>query len=229
MDSLTYKDIKDPFLRALNLDQRASRLLARIEAGDGTYATASEYAARVGGIMALVLRRHAPIENIAEWDIDNLIPQLLGLDHGIVVHACEIVQERMNNEARLGIRFQEPRFNGDRAYGLVEELRNNPEFVNIQDTFYDQLANFSQSIVDDSIRENAAVMARAGIRSMVIRTPEYGACQWCDSVAGAFEYEEVKETGNDVWRRHENCRCTIDFITERNGGFYSESVNNFRR
>ena len=228
MDPLTYEDIKEPFLRALNLDRRASYLIGEIEAGRGTYEMASEYAARVGDCLAKVLRRHAPVVSIAEWDVEDLIPKSLGLDHSIVVYACEQVQNAMNENANLGIKFQAPEFDSNRAYGLVTELEDNPEFTNIEKSFYDQLANFSQNIVDDAIRDNASLMSRAGVRSMIIRTAEYGACPWCEEVAGVYKYDEVGE-GADVWRRHENCRCTINFITERNTGFYTETVNNFRR
>lgn len=228
MDPLTYADIKEPFLRALNLDRRASYLIREIEAGRGTYEMASEYAARVGDTLAKVLRRHAPLESIEEWDIDTLIPQSLGLNHSIISYACEQVQNEMNANARLGIRFQAPQFDSDRAFGIVQELRDNPEFTNIEATFYDQLANFSQNVVDEAIRDNAAIMERAGIRSKIIRTPEAGACSWCDDVAGTYDYDEVRN-GGDVWRRHENCRCTINFVTERNSGIFSQEVNNFRR
>lgn len=212
--ALTYEDIKEPFLRTLNLDRRASQLIAEIEAGRGTYEMASEYAARVGDCLAKVLRRHAPVESIAEWDLDDLIPRSLGLDHSIVVYACEQVQNRMNASAHLGIRFQAPEFDSNRAYGLVAELRDNPDFTNIEASFYDQLANFSQNVVDDAIRDNAGLMSRAGVRSLIIRRAEYNACPWCEEVAGTYDYNEVRR-GGDVWRRHENCRCTIDYVIER--------------
>ena len=224
---LTYEDIKGPFLERIAANARAQELLAMINGGTGTYATASEYAAIIGDCLAQVLREYAPGEDvISEWDIENLIPQSLGLDHSIVAEACQTVQETLNADAGLGLRYIEPVFDRDRAYGIVTELLNNPEFVNIEDTFYDQLANFSQNVVDESIRSNAGAMARAGVQSRVIRVAEHGACKWCRAIAGNYDYNEVKNTGNDVWRRHENCRCTIDYVTSRNGSRYTERVNN---
>lgn len=220
---LTYEDIKEPFLEALRNDKRATALINKIEAGKGTYEMASEYAARVGDALAKVLRQRAPLESIAEWDIEELIPKSLGLDHSIVTYACENVQNAMNKDAGLGIKYQQPKFDNSRAYGLVEELRTNPEFTNIENSFYDQLANFSQNVVDEAIRVNGKVINGAGVKSYVVRATEAGACPWCDEVAGIYEYDEVRDTGNDVWRRHENCRCTIAFFTERNGILYRES------
>ena len=227
--ALTYEDIKPLFLAELQADARAMELWAMIEDGTATYAIASEYAAHVGDALARVLRANAPVEDISEWDIEDLIPKSLGLDHQMVTGACQRVQEALNEDAGLGIRFQAPGFDSSRAYGIVTELRNNPEFVNIQDTFYDQLVNFSQNVVDEAIRDNARVLSGAGIESKVIRVAEFRACPWCRAIAGTYDYEDVKATGNDVWRRHENCRCTIDFVTERNGRRYEERVNNQRR
>lgn len=222
--ALKFEDIKGEFLARLESDRRAAALMSSIESGTATYATVTQYAERVGEALGYVLRFHAPIEDISEWDIDDLIPRSLGLDHRIVVNACRQVQEAMNRDAGVGISFQEPKFDGERAYGIVEELRSNPEFINIEETFYDQISNFSQSVVDSSVRANAAVASGAGIKTWVIRTASSGACKWCRSVAGKYNYEDVKGTGDDVWRRHENCNCTIDYVTERNGSTYRERV-----
>lgn len=219
MDPLTYEDIKEPFLEALRADKRAAYLIKEIEAGRGTYEMASEYAARVGDDLAKVLKKHAPLMTIDEWDVENLIPKSLGLDHSIVVYACESVQTGLNKDAGLGIKFQAPKFDSDRAWGLVKELEDNPEFTNIEATFWDQLGNFSQNVVDDAIKANADVITDAGVRAYVVRATEAGACPWCDEVAGIYNYDDVKN-GGDVWRRHENCRCTIEFFTERNGIMY---------
>lgn len=225
---LTYNDIREPLIEAIRNDRKARQLYELIQSGAGTYNTASEYAIRVGECLAQTLRQNAPFESIAEWDLENLIPQALGLDHEHVVQACEQVQLTLNADAGLGINYVPPLFDGNRAYGLVAELRNNPEFVNIERTFYDQIVNFSQNVVDQSIRSNATVLNNAGVQSKIVRHPEAGACAWCRAVAGTYDYADVRQTGNDVWRRHENCRCTIDFITERNGSEYRERVTTER-
>lgn len=221
---LTYNDIREPLVEAIRNDRKARQLYELIQNKTGTYNTASEYAIRVGECLARILRKNAPFESIAEWDLENLIPQALGLDHEYVVQACAQVQLPLNADAGLGINYVPPIFDGNRAYGLVAELRNNPEFVNIERTFYDQLVNFSQNVVDESIRVNANVLSNAGVQSKIVRHTEVGACAWCRAVAGTYEYADVRRTRSDVWRRHENCRCTIDFVTERNGSEYRERV-----
>ena len=227
--ALTYEDIAQEFKNKVDSDPKVQQYLKTIRSGNGTYVTANKLAVRVGEDLGKVLKMHEPIDGISEWDYVDLIPKALGLDQQMVVDACREVQEGMNKKAGLGIKYKEPAFNMDRVNGLITELADNPEFTNISKSFYDQLVNFSESIVDDSIRDNAGVLFRAGIRTMIIRQAEFGGCPWCQDVAGAYDYNDVKEPGNDVWRRHERCRCTIDYKTERSGSFYSERVNNQKK
>jgi hypothetical protein len=36
-------------------------------------------------------------------------------------------------------------------------------------------------------------------------------CPWCENLAGTYDYADVKATGSDVYRRHENCRCIVTY------------------
>ncbi len=227
--ALKYEDIKKEFMDTVNNDKTCQRLYKQIRSGDASYKTGSQLAARIGEDLGKVLKKYAPQTTVYEWDLDDLLPKSLGLDHSMVASACEQIQEKMNRDAGLGIKPKEPRFDWDRVQGMITELKDHADtFSDIEKSFWDQLANFSQSIVDESIRENANLMFNAGIRTLVVRQPEAGACKWCEAQAGSYDYNEVRDTGNDVWRRHENCRCTIDFVTERNSSLYTERVNNFK-
>lgn len=227
--ALTYEDIRDEFQKRCVNDKRADALFNQIASGKATYQTVSEYSVRVGNILADIFRQNAPLDDISEWDLEDLIPKSLGMNHRLVSKCCEMVQDQMNKDAKLGIRYQEPVFNSDRAYGLVGELKNAESFSDVEARFYDQVTNFTQNIVDEAIQANARVLNNAGVKAYVIRHAEYKACEWCKDLEGSYDYWEVRNTGNDVWRRHEGCRCTIDFRCEKNSGSYTERVNNYKK
>lgn len=86
--ALTFDDIREEFWQLLASDKQAMKLYKEIEAGRATYATASAYSVRVGECLAKILKQHAPYETIEEWDIDDLIPRSLGLNHNIVSKVC---------------------------------------------------------------------------------------------------------------------------------------------
>lgn len=221
--ALKFEDIKQAFIEEVDSDKKCIEYYKKIRSGDASYKTASQLAARIGECLGKVLKRHAPETSVYDWDLNDLLPKSLGLDHRMVATACEQIQEQMNKDAGLGIKPKAPKFDFDRVQGMIKELEDYADnFEDIEKSFYDQLCNFSQNVVDESIRDNMQLMARAGIKTMVIRQAEFRACPWCREVAGTYEYADVKNTGNDVWRRHENCRCTIDYITEYNGSMYRE-------
>lgn len=51
---------------------------------------------------------------------------------------------------------------------------------------------------------------KAGLSPKIIRTTTGKCCKWCDNLEGMYEYEKVLDTGNDVFRRHEHCRCMVE-------------------
>lgn len=226
--ALTYADIEPEFKARISSDATAQRLLTTVKNGKGTYITANKYAIRVSEDLGKVLKAHNPIESIYEWDYVNLIPQSLGATQAMVVDACRDVQNGLNQKAGFGIKYQEPKFDWNRINGFIDELTNNPEFHNIEKSFYDQLVNFAENVVDDSIRDNVGRLYRSGIKTMIVRQAEFNACPWCQEVAGSYDYSEVRDTGNDIWRRHDNCKCTIDYVTERDSSFYTERVLNYK-
>lgn len=71
------------------------------------------------------------------------------------------------------------------------------------------IINFSQSIVTDFIRENAEFQSKAGLPSVIVRKLAGGCCDWCRSLAGTYTYPD--NVPKDVYRRHQRCRCTVDF------------------
>jgi hypothetical protein len=217
---LTFNDIKSEIASAVNGDYRAGVLLSRLRMKGAGYKEAHDYALRVGVVTGKVLRKYQP-EDLSEWDLDDLIPGTLGLNHAMVVTACNEAQRNLNRVARIGIRPQEPLFDGNRAFGLVEAVKKRGE---IGPLFYDQVTNFSQNVVDQAIKDNAEVQSGAGLHPKIVRTAEAHCCKWCDDLAGTYDYDEVKATGDPVWSRHDNCRCLIEYVADRR-----ERVNNYRR
>lgn len=217
---LTFNDVKAEIASAVNADYRAGVLLGRLRTKGAGYKDAHAYAVRVGEVTGRVLKKYQP-EDLSEWDLDDLIPGTLGLNHSMVAAACREAQKNLNKKAKIGIRPQEPEFDGNRAFGLVENIKKRGE---VGPAFYDQMTNFSQNVVDQSIRDNADIQSGAGLNPKIVRTAEAHCCKYCDELAGTYDYDDVKDTGNPVWSRHDNCRCLIEYVADRR-----ERVNNYRR
>ena len=217
---LTFSDVKSEIASAVNSDLRAVTLWKKLTENGAGYDVAHAYSLRVGVLTGRVLKKYQP-EDLAEWDLEDLIPGTLGLNHRMVASACVEAQRNLNRKARVGIMPQVPDFDGNRAYGLVEAVRKRGE---ISPLFYDQVTNFSQNVVDQAIKDNADVQSGAGLHPKIVRTAEAHCCKWCDDLAGTYDYDDVRATGDPVWARHDNCRCLIEYVADRR-----ERVNNYRR
>ena len=65
--------------------------------------------------------------------------------------------------------------------------------------------------MDDSVHDNAGFQYVAGLDPTVTRTATAKCCKWCDQLSETYDYEKVRNKGNDVWKRHKNCHCIIDY------------------
>lgn len=70
------------------------------------------------------------------------------------------------------------------------------------------MVNFSQSVVDDTVKANADFQYKAGLKPKIIRTEAGNCCDWCKGLAGVYAYPDVLK---DVYRRHRFCWCTVDY------------------
>ena len=204
-----FEDIKKAFRKAVDSDAEVRKIYADLQ-DLPTYANAMKLANKIGEDLGKVLVKFAPELSVDDLELADILPKALGLDHAQVSAACKQVQESMNKKAGLGIKYKEPQFNMDKALGLADEVRGITDEDALAQALVERVANFSAGVVDDSIYENAGVLARAGIKTILIRTAEANCCDWCDEVAGVYDYFEVKDKGNDVWRRHLGCKCEID-------------------
>lgn len=103
-----------------------------------------------------------------------------------------------------GGRVGAPPAGGDRkkSGGTVESWLGEPVVNNVQ-AFY-----------DEHVRANAEARFHAGLGPVIVRTAAPGCCNWCASRAGVYEYESVKDKGNEVFRRHKFCRCTVTYFCD---------------
>ncbi|KXT72127.1 Phage protein [Streptococcus sp. DD10] len=101
-----------------------------------------------------------------------------------------------------------PELNRDRIDGLVNRLASEESFDDVKWLLDDPIVNFSQRIVDDWIRINAEFHHKVGLSPKIVRRVVGHPCKWCKSLEGSYNYPEVPK---DIYRRHGNCRCTVDY------------------
>ena len=224
---ITWEEMKVEFDKAYEMNQKITEALKKVGAGESDYQIANRYAKACGSILSDCYAADQPFaEDFDEGQCRALITGSLGNNYDLVNDVCKQVQTNLNAKAGIKIKVQIPTRDMDREEGMVSEVMQHIGHQDdIEDAFEDQLVNYSQGVVDNSIRDNADFQWKSGYEATVTRTPDAGACAWCMEQAGEYDYSEVRETGNSVWGRHENCNCLIEY-TPRSGD--SETVNNYR-
>lgn len=216
------------FYELLRKDRKIRSLLARIR--DGTsYYDANEYAVRVGELLSKALNQSTDtLSFMSEEVAQELLEPLLREDHSMIATVIGQIQQNMNKANGVGLAPMIPDVDTDRIEGFIKKIASGESLDDVRWMFGEPVINYSQSVVDKGIEANARATSKIGLKAYIIREAEASGhrtikrgnksysyaipCKWCANLAGKYEYESVRGTGNDVYRRHEACRCRVTYV-----------------
>lgn len=188
-------------------------LLSKLQHSKASYLDANQYAIEIGEILSKALGASLTNETLPDGKMyyniaQRVLEDVLVRNYELVSDYTEQVQKNLNSEAKIGLTAQVPELNQDRIDGLVNRLASEESFDDVKWLLVDPIIIFSQSIVDDSIRKNAEFHHKVGLSPKIVRRVVGHPCKWCKSLEGSYNYPEVPK---DIYRRHGNCRCTVDY------------------
>ena len=207
------EEVKNEFELAYGESEIIRNAFAKLEAKKATYRTANDFAIVVGGILSKALGVSISADKLPDGKMyyniaQRLLTDVLGRNYELVSGYASDVQKNLNSEAKIGLTAQVPELNQDRIDGLVNRLASEESFDDVKWLLDDPIVNFSQSIVDDSIRKNVEFHHKVGLSPKIVRRVVGHPCKWCKSLEGSYNYPEVPK---NIYRRHGNCRCTVDY------------------
>ncbi|HFR3750165.1 hypothetical protein ACTGXK_08055 [Streptococcus suis] len=207
------REVQEKFETSYGKSEVVRNAFAELKKKKATYATANDFAIEVGNILSDALGSSVTSDKLPGGKMyyniaQRLLTDTLGHNFELVTDYVEQVQGNLNELAGIGLQVQVPEVNQDRIDGLVNRLSSEDEFNKVAWLLQEPIVNFTQSIVDDSIKANAEFHAKAGLTTKIVRKESGNCCRWCRSVVGVYDYPNVPK---DVWRRHNRCRCTVDY------------------
>lgn len=210
--------IQADFAAAFEADKTIKALYAAVEAGTATYAQANEFAVRTGALLTKALKAHLSSSVLPDGRMyyniaKSLLTPTFRRNYELITGVTSRIQESLNAAAGIGLKAQVPKFNQDRLDGIIDRLSSEPDFDQVAWILREPVVNFSQSVVDDCVKVNAQFLRGAGLRPKIVRTLRGRACPWCKALAGTYYYDE-DNVPDDIYRRHDNCRCTVEVFTE---------------
>lgn len=205
--------IRVDFFKEVESNKAMIRIANLIKDGTATYKDLNDYSVWAGRFLGISIKKHITADVLPDGRMyyniaDRILRTTLKDDYDLVSTAALEVQNILNKNAGLGIKAIKPQLNEDRIVGLVDKISNEVDFKKVEWLLGEPVVNFSQSIIEDSIKENAEFHNKLGLKPKIVRIAESGACKWCRSLEGTYTYPDVPQ---DVYRRHDNCRCVVDY------------------
>lgn len=224
------KKLQDEFQEEMKKNRYIDRLYKKIKNGNATYKDADMFAIAVGESLGTAFKKNFSSKNLPDgrlyYNIANrTIRPMLEKNHELIVDVSVKVQEILNQKSRIGIKAIRPDVNEDKIKGIIDLVSGKEKYDDIAYMLDEPIVNFSQSVVTDTVRVNAEFHYKAGLDPKIVRTSAGKCCKWCDKVAGTYDYNDYDTSfhiWNDVFRRHKNCRCLVEY---RPGDGHSQDVH----
>lgn len=207
-------------------DRKLRQIANRVR--DGTdYEIASEYAERLGKLLSEAINDETgTLSYMSEEVAREVLYPLLSEDHDLACEAVQAIQQNMYSEIGVGLNPVLPELDTGRIEGLVDKISGYSDFSEARWLVDEPIQNFSMSVVDQAVRDNAKKSADAGLTSRIIRKAESPGirsrkigrksysyqvpCKWCSALEGSWKYGDEPQ---DAYRRHAFCRCQVTFKT----------------
>ena len=206
--------IQNEFKNKTAKSEIIKKKIAALNVGKATHIDSNEFAIEVGNILAEVFKNEITEDvlpdnkmyyNIAK----RIIEPNMKNNFDIVSDYSKDVQEVLNNKSNISLKAIKPELNQDRIDGIVNKISEYDDFKEGKWLLDEPIKNFTQSIVDDTIKTNADFQYKSGLKPRIVRREAGNCCDWCKEVAGDYDYPLVPK---NVYRRHQYCRCTVDYI-----------------
>lgn len=192
--------------------------IAELKSKKVSHKDSNEFAIEVGNILKEVFKDNIKSDilpdnkmyyNIAK----RILEPNLKNNYDLVVGYAGDVQDILNKKAGINISKQIPKINQEKIDNLIDKISEYDNFEDAKWLIDEPIVNFTQSVVDDVIKDNVEFQYQSGLQPKIIRREAGNCCEWCANLAGVYDYPNG--VPKDVWRRHRFCRCTVEHVTEK--------------
>lgn len=201
------------FKKKYSSSKEINRLLAKIKKGTASHADSYQFAQKVSDYLNYAIKKNMTGSTLPNGRLyyhiaEDVLTPLFKNNHALVTNYAKDVQTILNVKDDVPFKGVTAKVNTDRIEGICSEYSRADLFEDTQQELADTIKNYSLSSVDDTIKENVRFLNNLGYNEVVERHAKSGACKWCRSLDGTYDYSPNMD--NTVFKRHKRCRCTID-------------------
>ena len=185
------------------------KLVKELDAGYGDYGQAKEIAEIIGDSVADVLINGG---TYTAEDIDGLARQAYIMTTMVTTKA----QNNLNAAAKVGLKPQTAAYPTSAVTAAIAKIMDAQD---VEKVVRDVIPTMVIQIVDYTVQKNARFQYEAGLQPVIVREwsgsyPSHDTrhTDWCRDLAGTYEYGDEPQ---NVYVRHEGCRCTVKYYPSR--------------
>lgn len=225
------KSVRADFAKTLDdQNSKLGKLFKKIQDGSATMSDISTFSVLIGQTVSSAVEKRITPDVLPDGTLyfniaQTVLQGVLKDSYELINLAAQSVQERLDSEYGLHIKPVKPDFPEERIRdiaGAASTASMNKNEEKEERRLTSPVENVVQSFYSDYVRENADLRSKAGLNAYIIRRTNGRCCPWCSDLAGRYRYEDAP---SDVYARHDNCTCTVDFVTDK----YRQDVWNKRK
>lgn len=208
-------EIQKDFDRQFRSNSIVIDIYGKIRSRVATYKEANEFSIQCGEMLARSIKKYVTADVLPEGRMwyniaTRILTPTLRNNYSLITDVTNAAQSIFNEKNGIGFKPITPAFNTNRLNGIIDKVSNAENYDDVAWVMDEPIVNFSQSIVDQAIKDNADFQYKSGMTPKIRRTVVGGCCEWCQRLAGTYNYPYVP---TDVYRKHNRCRCTVEYIS----------------
>lgn len=211
-------DIDAAFKAHTMTDRRLASVSKRIRDGTATQIDGHAYAEQLGKNASKALQEVLTAERLPDGKLyyniakRTVVPTLEN-NQRLINEAAATIQRGIDAKDAIQMNSVLPEFPKERVQGLIDKMT--ADDITLEEALRwigEPIVNNSEAFYDDFIKENADFRYKSGFKTTISRIAESKCCEWCAGLDGTYEYGYAPE---DIYRRHEFCRCSVTVTYKR--------------
>ncbi len=203
--------VQEEVRQRIERDVLLAKLRKKIDSGKADFNDTFLYSDRAGKMLGEIFAQRLPDIPIAEREA--LCVELLRDRYTDINALCDAVQRALDEANGLHLKPQRAPFEEARAHLIGHSTADQTVSVETQQRRgRSATATMTRSMHDDRMKAEAKFRSGAGLQCYITRKTDGKCCEWCSAIAGRYEYHSEPK---DVYRRHDNCGCSVTFENGR--------------
>lgn len=211
--------IRTEFRKSCKADKYIQSVLKKIEGGTAKMEEVALLSKQLGFRVSQAIGAHVNVAALPDGKMyyniaDTILTGVLKDNYDVINSAAAECQKALDKTAGINITPQQAAFPTERVQAVVNaaSVPDIAEKVMIR-RMTAPVQNITESFYNDYVQKNVKLRSDAGLDCYIIRNDHGGCCKWCSKLAGKYHYPE--DVPKDVYRRHDNCGCTVTYLNGR--------------